>query len=342
MNINLPSQALQQLTYNSTALTIPRRNHLNIFMGIGLWSKDHGLSSGLPVDIMHMLLSAVALRAEIAQNNAGQQSRVVILIANSMAVHEGADIRQVGQITDVYVRSIVILLEQLNLKDCTNLVLSSDLEADVRYRQTIQTLEREPSLDSIRSDAAHYNYILRQTAINSYMETYRDVGVKIGWIYKDSSRLLTRSTIEPETAARWDELKFDCICKKVLPASIMQYLYTKAGMSQSAAHNGDERPPYTSYARDDRYTLQDVNIVNIPNPSRALVNQWAGIAELCTELANNRIISTTLLPSDCIHRTNRVQTVRRMLNHWLNLRAMYQTISRLLGDALPNLVLDYI
>ena len=60
-------------------------------MGIGLWSKKDGLSIGLPVDIMQMLIPARFFQQEFAKSNPGKSPKVYLLIADSMAIDEGAD-----------------------------------------------------------------------------------------------------------------------------------------------------------------------------------------------------------------------------------------------------------
>jgi hypothetical protein len=75
MSINtseILSQGLSLLTYNGNNIVTPRDNHLNIFMGIGLWSVRDGLSEGLPIDIMQMLLSATIMRSQILEANLGK------------------------------------------------------------------------------------------------------------------------------------------------------------------------------------------------------------------------------------------------------------------------------
>lgn len=72
MSINttrILSQGLSLLTYNRDNIITPKDNQLNIFMGIGLWSVRDGLSEGLPIDVMQMLLSATMMRSQILEAN---------------------------------------------------------------------------------------------------------------------------------------------------------------------------------------------------------------------------------------------------------------------------------
>ena len=129
MNTNaILSQGLSLLTYNGDNMVTPKDNRLNIFIGIGLWSKKEGLSEGLPIDVMQMLLSATIMRAKIMEANPEKSSKVIILIADSMAVREGADRENISQIIKTYKRSLEPLLDMLNIKESSEIVLSSALE----------------------------------------------------------------------------------------------------------------------------------------------------------------------------------------------------------------------
>lgn len=97
MNIqDVNAKDLSLVTYNSGSLKASNPGHSHIYVGIGLWSKRNHLSEGLPVDVMHMLLAAKLV--QVTHTNA----KVVILIADSMAIREGADSIQTEQIVLIY------------------------------------------------------------------------------------------------------------------------------------------------------------------------------------------------------------------------------------------------
>ncbi len=132
MNINITetlNQSLSLLTYNGNSIITPKDNQLNIYMGIGLWSVRDGLSEGLPIDVMQMLLSATIMRSKIMEANSGNSSKVIVLIADSMAVREGAKKEKVSQLVQIYKKSLEPLLDLLNIKECSKIILSSDLES---------------------------------------------------------------------------------------------------------------------------------------------------------------------------------------------------------------------
>lgn len=319
------SQSLSLLTYNGDNIKTPKGNQLNMYMGIGLWSKKDGLSEGLPVDVMQMLLSATILRSQIKEANIDKPSKVIILIADSMAIREGAEGEKVSQLVLLYKKSLQSLLDLLNVKDSSEIVLSSDLEKDTEYQTTLKSLEQSSILEQLRKeDEAHYAYIRTQTAITLYMHTRRNVGIKVGWICADSGNQLRDRKIEPKSLKNWDELKFDRWCEAICPDSTIQCLYAKAGMKQSK-HGKDvsvsEGCPYTAYVRDQRYIVQTHNkkeIKAICSLQKRVASHWKDVAKVCSNLMQTKIASGSLLPVDCIKKSNDIATVYNMLNHWSN------------------------
>lgn len=318
------SQSLSQLTYNADKIKTPKDNQLNIYMGIGLWSVKDGLSEGLPIDVMQMLLSATVLRSEIKEANPKEFPTIIILIADSMAVGEGAEREKVFELVELYKKSLKPFLKLLNIRDCTEIVLSSDLEKIRKYQVTRETIESSPVLQQIKAeDPLHYAYISTQTAITRYMQLHKEVGVKVGWISAASSKELN-NTLEPKHLKNWDELKFDRWCEMAYPDS-MQYLYTKAGLKQSQDKrhvNVSEGCPYTAYAKDQRYIIQteeERSLSSICPLQKRVRSHWSGVAEICKSLRQLNIVPNRLIPKGCIQKTNDVLTVTRLLNHWLNL-----------------------
>lgn len=331
MNTNetgILSQSLASITYNGSSLNIPQDKKLNIYMGIGLWSARDGLSTNLPVDIMQMLLSAAVLRSQIREANPEKNSKVILLIADSMAVREGADRYKVAQIALVYQKAIAQLLDLLNLQECAEIILSSDLEASDKFRQTHQLIE---SSDVIRSytDETSRNYVCTQTAITHYFHTYRDVGVKVGWIMQSSSQKLKDPVIDE---LPWDELKFDRLHQIICRTSTIQCLYAKAGLKQKRTGQSvevNEGCPYTAYENDFRMVVQlekqkeRAEAAALPVKSRQAVNkriakQWKEVAKVCSALKAMQIVSDRLLPDSCIVKNQDVKTVCNMLDHWSN------------------------
>lgn len=327
MNINTAevlSEGLSLLTYNWNSLATPKDHPLNIFMGIGLWSIKNGLSTGLPVDVMQMLLSAALMRSRILEANPGRSSKVIILIADSMAIREGAEEEKVSLLVRIYKKSLETLLDLLNEKESSEIVLSSELENSSVYHEVLQSIENSQILKQLKEeDEAHYAYIRTQAAMTRYMNIHEQVGVKVGWIFAESSQQL-QSRAPAQCLKPWDELKFDRWCEEIYQDPTMQYLYTKAGLKQSGNDKKisvSEGCPYTAYPRDQRYIVSIPNMKDIkiicPIQKRT-ASHWKGVAEVCSKLIKARLVHQELLPENCIKNSNLIGTVYNMLNHWAN------------------------
>jgi hypothetical protein len=325
-------QGLSLLTYNGNSLITPKENQLNIYMGIGLWSVKDGLSEGLPIDVMQMLLAATIMRSQIIKENHGKPSKVILLIADSMAVREGAEKEKVSQIVLIYKKSLEPLLDLLSLRECSAIILSSDLESSKPYEEALQTVESSSIVKQLKiDDEAHYAYIRTQTAISHYMNKYQQVGVKIGWICDESNQEL-RGRKPPHSLKHWDELKFDRWCEAICQDSTLQYLYVKAGLKQSGIYkqvNVREGCPYTAYPKDQRYVIQTQvkkDIKTICPIQKRVATHWKGIAEVCSSLMQGHIVHSLLLPENGIERNNAIATVYNMLNYWSNTPVASQSV----------------
>lgn len=327
MNINtseILSQGLSLLTRNGDNIITPKDNQLNIFMGIGLWSVRDGLSEGLPVDVMRMLLSATIMRSQIMEANLGKSSKVIILIADSMTVWEGADKEKVSQIVQIYKRSLEPLLDLLNIKESSKIILSSELESCSQYQEVLDSVENSRIVKQLKvEDKGHYAYVRTQTAITRYMNIHGHAGIKVGWICAGSIKQL-KSRVSAQSLKHWDELKFDRWCEEICEGSTMQYLYTKAGLKQSGKEKSisvREGCPYTAYSKDRRYLVQTPDkkdIKTICLIQKSVAADWKDIAKVCSNLMEARLVKSTLLPEDCIKKNNAIATVYNMLNHWAN------------------------
>lgn len=320
MNINrVNPQDLSLVTYNSSDLKPLKPNHPHIYMGIGLWSLKDGLSEGLPVDVMHMLLAAKLLQTI----NPERSPKVVILLADSMALREGADRGKVEQVSQIYQRSLEPLLRLLQLE--SEIVLSSELEQCPQYNETLKRVDQSPLLQRMAvEDRVHHAYVRTQTAITAYMHQHRGVGVKVGWVHSHSIK--PKSSCIPES---WDELKFDRLCASACPEIKIQCLYAKAGLKHLVKVNLKEGCPYTAFSTDRRYIVQ----LTQPKPLKEIcllrrkeARQWKGVAELCSRLMEAGLASQKLLPRGCIRKTHAVATVYNMLNHWSQSGAKGETI----------------
>jgi hypothetical protein len=289
-------------------------------MGIGFWSVKHGLSEGLPVDVMRMLLAAAILRLQILEGNPEKKSKVILLLADSMAIKEGAEENKVVKIVSLYKKSLEPLVDLLGLKASSEILLSSDLEENEVNQKTLESIKQSETLKEIKKeDKVHYAYIRTQTAITEYMNNCEGVGIKIGWICKESSKQLSNSVISLKSINQWDELTFDLLHKLICPNSTVQCVYTKAGWRLSG-----EKCPYTAFSKDQRITINTRNKRNIIYPpEKRVVANWKGVVKVCTNLIQAKKINDKLLLKDCIKENNDKATVCNMLNYWINIPMVF-------------------
>lgn len=310
---NIILDGLSVLTYNGNALVAPKDNETNIYMGIGLWSAKNGLSEGLPIDVMQMLLSVTLIKAHLKK-----PSKIFLLIADSMAISEGADKEAVTRLVAIYKRSLEPLLELLNVLKSCEIILASELQASDQFKEVFRFVECAPAI----IEKANHNYFVTQTAITRYMQIYKGVGVKVGWIHAESKALI-KGAVSAFGLAQLDELKFDRFFEEIFRTSI-QYVYAKAGMKQPVINAHpivSEACPYTAFRLDQRYVVQTLNERSIKSVSpiqSRVAEQWKGVAETCVGLMNAQLVSSSLLPKDCIKSRNAKATVYNMLNHWVN------------------------
>jgi len=166
-------------------------------MGIGIWSNENGLSEGLPLDVIQMLATERILKAQMDELKPSKPFKCLLLIADSMAIREGAAIYHVTQRINDYLKKLHVLLNKLDLKDSTAVVLSSEIEGSEEF-QKIESLIAQTDLMKYHwtKDKVHSAYMQAQTAITHYIHACRDVGFKIGWLKIESSKCLNQEGIK--------------------------------------------------------------------------------------------------------------------------------------------------
>lgn len=281
---------------------------------------------------MQMLLAAALVRLQITEANRGKSSKVILLIADSMAVREGAEQEKVSRVVRLYKKSLEPLLGLLNIREYSEIVLSSDIEGSDRFREVLESIEESPIVKQLKTeDEGHYAYIRTQTAITCYMNRYRDVGVKVGWICAESRKQMS-GRVSPRSLKHWDELKFDRWCEAICRDSTIRYLYAKAGLKQSK-HDKQvkvcEGCPYTAYPQDRRYIIQtqvEKDIRTICPIQKQVAAHWKGVAEVCSDLMQAGLVHRSLLPEGCVKKSNVRGTVYNMLNHWVNSSMFFREV----------------
>ncbi|MCZ6902121.1 MAG: hypothetical protein O7C58_08395 [Rickettsia endosymbiont of Ixodes persulcatus] len=95
--------------------------------------------------------------------------------------------------------------------------------------ESIKSTEKAQWLTN--NDPGHLKYIISRTAIINYLHIHKNVGVKIGWIYKESKNQLKGLT-KPEVLNKWDELKFGRYYEDICPNENLKFLYCSAGIEK--------------------------------------------------------------------------------------------------------------
>lgn len=186
----------------------------NVYMGIGVWSKMHGLSKGLPICFLNLLI-----RADKERNKLGS-GKIFILIADSLALDSRSDHIEVTP-DDIHerVEQYIQIIESL----CAELLIENvEIERASKINETeaYQKIEKELKillLETLRmehGDTTTSEYILHQTALSKYYATLKNCAFKIGWRYTSEKS--------------FDEPWFDKYCKRIgLP---IDFVYAEAGI----------------------------------------------------------------------------------------------------------------
>lgn len=330
MNINISqrdmdiNKFLDLVTYNSKNIIIPKDDKLSIYFGIGMWSKTHQLSKGLPVDVMSMLIAATSMNLKIRKENPNKSPKVIVFLADSLAKREGAEQEELIRVTKIYKKNIEFLLNLLNMREHSEIMLASDLERTEEYQKSVKFIESSEVEDPLKNDADHYKYVKAETEVSHCLSEYHDVGIKVGWIYQKSIQQLNDPLSQPSKQI-WDELIFDKFYQKSCQGSPLQFLYAKAGIKHQKSKKRirvSEICPYTAYAGDFQYVLQRKNRVDINEIcplQQKVVEHWEGTAEVCSDLIKANVFKPDLLPASCLNHLPNV-TVSNMLNHWSNVQ----------------------
>ena len=300
LNTILPRADQQDLGYLSDGSL---GDHTNLFIGIGMCSYKNGLSVGLPVDIMQMLIPAAVIRHQLS-------SRIKIIIADSMVpdyLKEGVE-----KVTQLYQDSLKPLLQWLKIDEYCDITLMSELEKNGNYQKELEKLSEQ----SETIDADHYKYVRQQTAIISYMHHHEKAGIKIGWIHEKTD---LKSGAVASSIIRWNEHKFDKFVKELLPQLPMRYIYTRAGIANQTPEGKldlVEHAPYASYPR------MRCRLINVGGESGKVTlaekresKQWSKIREICQRLIQAGVVAPDLLPQG-MEGNNEKLLVGKMLRHW--------------------------
>ena len=281
----------------------------NIYMGIGLISKDKRLSEDLPIDVIKMLFCAKILCHQIREEKK-EDSHVFVVLANSLAEKELGLKQEVESIVKLYHDKTGHLLKELKLDQSSSIILSSELEKDPLFTSIHEEISSSSCLEAVDVDAQHY--VSKESAITRWMHLCNDVGCKIGWI---TSR---RLHLKPFDTEPWDEKRFDRIYTTLFPKDSMQFFYSKCGLK---LHKGSfvETCPYIGFKEDGRLFFKShTNLKELRKISRKESKEWFGLAQLSSEMKIKEEVSSSFISDDCIRNSNQRKSVFNLISLWVN------------------------
>ncbi|MBM3193981.1 MAG: hypothetical protein FJZ59_07110 [Chlamydiae bacterium] len=262
---------LHSVSYGMGDEVLERLEKPNIFMGVGLWSNKHGLSIGLPMDILHMLIPIRILQeVAILKHPEGVAPKLYVLIADSMAfceiekkeMSEKVDLfRKLEEIKSLYMRAIKFLLRALKIDG--EVYFLSKLETSSRFEEISKEVSELPFLSELSPE--NVSYVKGQLVSSRFMHEEFDVGIKIGW----------SKIPEKRSPHDWDEPRFDAFSK--IACRGLSYIYTKAGLNGL----GGEAPPYTAFgSKGKRCVLQLEEGIQLEFP-KTKDERWEKIKHVC-------------------------------------------------------------
>ncbi|MBU0456351.1 MAG: hypothetical protein KKA99_06235 [Gammaproteobacteria bacterium] len=253
--------SLREMGYNEPQLEPILKDHCNLFLGLGLYSEKHGLSAGVPFDLVHFLLFAKRARKLISEQH--PKSSLTIIIGDAQAElscpEEKAAIQALAK---HYQEVLQILMEALQMQVNTQIVFALAIEATAEYSEIVNDLEQrfktaqDLKIQSLLQDSAHFPYYFSQTATVRYMHLYQGVGYKISWLKERSKKTIEKKSLFSDTAVG-DELSFD-VLYRTLYGDRLGFLYTKSGfhrVERKGYKEAQEVPPYIAYPNADGKTF---------------------------------------------------------------------------------------
>lgn len=229
-------------------------NKINVFLGIGLWSKVHGLSLGLPIDVLLMLITADRLRNQM-DSGAGN---IYLLIADSLAMESISDCPGTT-LGDVLIRrdqTIQIIKQVCNTLKIKRVIIefSSIIAKDEGYQKTEGIiLSNEKYKNLVQKDkelgSTTQNYILKQTALVAFYSSMRNCGLKISWCH--DARTINNGVNSETRDEPWFDAYYRQICGDSMPIG---FVYTHSGM-QLNKERSTTCVPYCAANKEDTRLL---------------------------------------------------------------------------------------
>ncbi len=139
---------------------IPEVNAL--YFGVGLCNGVPMLSTGLPVDVLSMILSGEQLDAPKH-----------ILVADTHAITNGFDTQSVDRLAGQYQETLQRAVENLGFSGW-EVTRASEVDQTTTYQDLLRTIE------------ASHDYIRRELADMRWFNQEHDVNLKVGWALNGS------------------------------------------------------------------------------------------------------------------------------------------------------------
>lgn len=220
----------------SRYLHLEEKEHMNIFMGIGFISGKDGLSQGLPIDILNMIMVASQIQEELQRN--GKSSIIHLLIADHLACQSN-DMEYPNEIKSLALRyhaQILSTLSNLKMADKVVIHYSSDIIQKKIYQDIlnkIESLKKEdicqekmPLVHDVILAQGKYNqgnrrYFVNQTALGEYFYHIHHCVIKISWSRNAKDKDILKST-------SFDEPHFDRFYEEK-NGRTLSFIYVDAG-----------------------------------------------------------------------------------------------------------------
>ena len=258
------SSLMSGITYNYDQINfINGVQKGNLVLGVGLWSNVNKLSTGLPIDVLNVLLPSRVLLEKM--HAVEPKAKLLIILADNFALKLGAEERALSSMVKTYKTQLNVLLKYLKMDDKSQIISASEIQDTMDYKKIEEyVINNMQNSTGLSSDESYLYYLSAQTAIIRYVYEKLDVGIKISWI--DLKSIKSLKEMDPyHVLKQWDELKFDALYNQVFQDNSLQYLYTKCGIGGILQRNGEIQveytPPYYSGSRHIKYMLGNTKSV---------------------------------------------------------------------------------
>lgn len=220
----------------SRYLHLEEREQMNIFMGIGFISGKDGLSQGLPIDILNMIIVASQIQEKLQMS--GKNSTIHLLIADHLACQSN-DMEYPQEIKCLALRyhaQILSTLNNLKIVDKVIIHYSSDIIKTDTYQSILNQIEcikkedisreKMPLVYEVFMAQGKYNqgnrrYFINQTALGEYFYHHYHCVLKISWSRNAKDKDILKST-------SFDEPHFDRFYQEKNGQSL-SFIYVDSG-----------------------------------------------------------------------------------------------------------------